>query len=159
MRQMDCPAALLDDYGGMFALIYTSTYTVAVKPPPAQQLQSNISPSTFPDQLSQCSSSDDADSEIDSNNDDLSSNFSNNSNSKRQKRGILPKHATSVMRAWLFQHLVVSLSTINRFFSLIMLKWNNDNLTHRIFNIFSIHIRLKMRREPLLHKQISHCYK
>lgn len=48
------------------------------------------------------------DSELDSNNDDLGSNFSNNSGSKRQKRGILPKHATSVMRAWLFQHLVVS---------------------------------------------------
>lgn len=25
---------------------------------------------------------------------------------KRQKRGILPKHATSIMRSWLFQHLV-----------------------------------------------------
>lgn len=25
-----------------------------------------------------------------------------------QKRGILPKHATSVMRSWLFQHIVVS---------------------------------------------------
>lgn len=59
------------------------------------------------DQLSQSSCSDDGDSELDSNNDDLSSNLSSNSNSKRQKRGILPKHATSVMRAWLFQHLVV----------------------------------------------------
>lgn len=57
-------------------------------------------------QLSPCGSSDEIDSEIDSNNDDLGSNFSSNSNSKRQKRGILPKHATSVMRAWLFQHLV-----------------------------------------------------
>lgn len=28
---------------------------------------------------------------------------------KRIKRSILPKHATSVMRAWLFQHLVVSI--------------------------------------------------
>lgn len=27
---------------------------------------------------------------------------------KKQKRGVLPKHATSVMRSWLFQHLVVS---------------------------------------------------
>lgn len=26
---------------------------------------------------------------------------------RRQKRGVLPKQATSVMRAWLFQHLVV----------------------------------------------------
>lgn len=53
-------------------------------------------------QLSPCGSSD----EMDSNDDDLGSNFSSNSSSKRQKRGILPKHATSVMRAWLFQHLV-----------------------------------------------------
>lgn len=60
------------------------------------------------DQLSPCNSSDEVDSEIDSINDDLSSNFSNNSGSKRQKRGILPKQATSVMRAWLFQHLVVN---------------------------------------------------
>lgn len=58
-------------------------------------------------QLSPCGSSDEIDSEIDSNNDELGSNISNNSGSKRQKRGILPKHATSVMRAWLFQHLVV----------------------------------------------------
>lgn len=29
------------------------------------------------------------------------------SGGKRQKRGVLPKHATSVMRSWLFQHLVV----------------------------------------------------
>lgn len=28
--------------------------------------------------------------------------------SRKQKRGVLPKHATSVMRSWLFQHLVVS---------------------------------------------------
>lgn len=60
-------------------------------------------------QLSPCGSSDEMDSEIDSNNDDLSSNFSNTSGSKRQKRGILPKQATSVMRAWLFQHLVVGI--------------------------------------------------
>ncbi|XP_055688374.1 homeobox protein PKNOX2-like isoform X5 [Lutzomyia longipalpis] len=57
-------------------------------------------------QLSPCGSSDEVDSELDSNNDELGSNFSTNSGSKRQKRGILPKHATSVMRAWLFQHLV-----------------------------------------------------
>lgn len=26
---------------------------------------------------------------------------------RKQKRGILPKYATSIMRSWLFQHLVV----------------------------------------------------
>lgn len=30
---------------------------------------------------------------------------------KRQKRGILPKQATSIMRSWLFQHLVVRILT------------------------------------------------
>ena len=52
-------------------------------------------------------SDDDIDSELESNTDDIGSNYSLHSSSKRQKRGILPKHATSVMRAWLFQHLVV----------------------------------------------------
>lgn len=52
-------------------------------------------------------SDDDMDSELESNADEIGSNYSLNSG-KRQKRGILPKHATSVMRAWLFQHLVVS---------------------------------------------------
>jgi len=26
---------------------------------------------------------------------------------KKPKRGVLPKHATSIMRSWLFQHIVV----------------------------------------------------
>lgn len=56
----------------------------------------------YASQLSPCNSSDD----LDDDDDDLGSNFSNNSGSKRQKRGILPKQATSVMRAWLFQHLI-----------------------------------------------------
>ncbi|KFB51764.1 homeobox protein pknox1 [Anopheles sinensis] len=51
--------------------------------------------------LSPCGSSDELDSELDSPGGDGDS-----SSGKRQKRGILPKHATSVMRAWLFQHLV-----------------------------------------------------
>lgn len=50
-------------------------------------------------------SEDEIDSELESNADEIGSNYS--VHSKRQKRGILPKHATSVMRAWLFQHLVV----------------------------------------------------
>ncbi|XP_062540700.1 homeobox protein PKNOX2-like isoform X2 [Armigeres subalbatus] len=49
-------------------------------------------------QLSPSGSSDDLDdSELDGSLDE---------HGKRIKRGILPKHATSVMRAWLFQHLV-----------------------------------------------------
>ncbi|XP_049546930.1 homeobox protein meis3-A-like [Anopheles darlingi] len=48
-------------------------------------------------QLSPCGSSDELDSELD---DDSSSG------GKRLKRSILPKQATGVMRAWLFQHLV-----------------------------------------------------
>lgn len=31
----------------------------------------------------------------------------------RQKRGVLPKQATNIMRAWLFQHLVVSLNNFS----------------------------------------------
>lgn len=50
-------------------------------------------------------SEDEIDSELESNADEIGSSYS--VHSKRQKRGILPKHATSVMRAWLFQHLVV----------------------------------------------------
>lgn len=81
-------------------------------------------------QLSPCASSDEIDSELDSNTDELGSNFSNNSGSKRQKRGILPKHATSVMRAWLFQHLVVG------FFFLFYLIFSFD----LNFNFFSASI-------------------
>lgn len=38
--------------------------------------------------------------------DDCDSDFTSRGGGKRQKRGVLPKHATSVMRSWLFQHLV-----------------------------------------------------
>ena len=38
--------------------------------------------------------------------DDLASNHSG-SKKKQQKRGVLPKQATSIMRSWLFQHIVV----------------------------------------------------
>ncbi|CAG9857694.1 unnamed protein product [Phyllotreta striolata] len=37
--------------------------------------------------------------------DDCDSDF-NTRGGRKQKRGVLPKHATSVMRSWLFQHLV-----------------------------------------------------
>lgn len=63
-----------------------------------EQYSAQLSPS--------CGDSDDEiDSELESNADDMGSNYS--LHSKRQKRGILPKNATSIMRAWLFQHLVV----------------------------------------------------
>ncbi|KAG5677221.1 hypothetical protein PVAND_006997 [Polypedilum vanderplanki] len=62
-----------------------------------EQYSAQLSPS--------CGDSDEEiDSELESNADEMGSNYS--LHSKRQKRGILPKHATSVMRAWLFQHLV-----------------------------------------------------
>lgn len=77
LSQIGCPPLSIDHFGG-------------------QSVNSPNSPS-----------SDELDSELDSNNDELGSYY--NSRSKRQKRGILPKHATSVMRAWLFQHIVVSL--------------------------------------------------
>jgi hypothetical protein len=37
--------------------------------------------------------------------DDCDSDFTTRGG-RKQKRGVLPKHATSVMRSWLFQHLV-----------------------------------------------------
>lgn len=45
--------------------------------------------------------------------DDCDSDFTTRGG-RKQKRGVLPKHATSVMRSWLFQHLVVS-----KFFTVI----------------------------------------
>ena len=33
------------------------------------------------------------------------------------KRGIFPKHATNVMKAWLFQHLVVSVFVMHEIFT------------------------------------------
>lgn len=96
------------------------------------------------------------DSEIDSINDDLSSNLSNTSGSKRQKRGILPKQATSVMRAWLFQHLVVNIMHLTD-------KIDNNFILSCFFFFFcvvpSILIRPKTKNEQLLRKQISHCYR
>lgn len=65
-------------------------------------------------------SEDEIDSELESNADEIGSNYSLQSG-KRQKRGILPKHATSVMRAWLFQHLVV------RWWKIVVRNWNVKN--------------------------------
>ncbi|XP_049298074.1 homeobox protein PKNOX1-like isoform X1 [Anopheles funestus] len=70
----------------------------SVRCPPAIALTSPLD--IYAGQLSPCGSSDELDSELDSLGD------GDSSSGKRQKRGILPKHATSVMRAWLFQHLV-----------------------------------------------------
>nr|XP_049461363.1 homeobox protein PKNOX2-like [Anopheles coluzzii] len=66
--------------------------------PPAIALTSPLD--MYAGQLSPCGSSDELDSELDSPGD------GDSGSGKRHKRGILPKHATSVMRAWLFQHLV-----------------------------------------------------
>lgn len=75
-------------------------------------------------------SEDEIDSELDSNADEMGSNYS--LHSKRQKRGILPKHATSVMRAWLFQHLVV-------------IKINHCEI-HAIFHLlFSVYSRVHVK--------------
>lgn len=71
-----------------------------------EQYTNQLSPSCGDSEDDSC-----GDSELDTT-DDIGSNYSPHSRSKRQKRGILPKHATSVMRAWLFQHLVVSISKV-----------------------------------------------
>lgn len=52
---------------------------------------------------------------VDSGNEgDLSDDASTNGTKKSQKRGILPKQATSIMRSWLFQHIVVSFISLSR---------------------------------------------
>lgn len=99
LSQIGCPPLPLDQYSSKRRTTPSTLFT---------KIKFHFQTKPKTDQLSPCGSSDEMDSELDSNNDDLSSNFSNNSGSKRQKRGILPKQATSVMRAWLFQHLVVS---------------------------------------------------
>lgn len=86
-------------------------------------------------------SEDEIDSELESNTDEMGSNYS--LHSKRQKRGILPKHATSVMRAWLFQHLVV-------------ININHIKCTQFSFSLphtHSIPIQPRMRSERLRHKR------
>uniref|UniRef100_A0A182PH99 Meis_PKNOX_N domain-containing protein n=1 Tax=Anopheles epiroticus TaxID=199890 RepID=A0A182PH99_9DIPT len=89
--------------------------------PPAIALTSPLD--MYAGQLSPCGSSDELDSELDSPGD------GDSGSSKRHKRGILPKHATSVMRAWLFQHLVVNNWFINarRRILLPMLENASDN--------------------------------
>jgi hypothetical protein len=46
--------------------------------------------------------------------DDMNSNHSG-SKKRQQKRGVLPKQATSIMRSWLFQHIVVSINFFSFF--------------------------------------------
>uniref|UniRef100_A0A182X3L1 Meis_PKNOX_N domain-containing protein n=1 Tax=Anopheles quadriannulatus TaxID=34691 RepID=A0A182X3L1_ANOQN len=89
--------------------------------PPAIALTSPLD--MYAGQLSPCGSSDELDSELDSPGD------GDSGSGKRHKRGILPKHATSVMRAWLFQHLVVNNWFINarRRILLPMLENASDN--------------------------------
>lgn len=38
---------------------------------------------------------------------DLSSLLDSEDKKSKNKRGVLPKHATNIMRSWLFQHLMV----------------------------------------------------
>ena len=67
----------------------------------------------------------------------------------KKKRGIFPKSATSLMRAWLFQHLNVYLNRLLDF---------EIKLFLFIF-VFSIHIHLKNKKKFLLEKQILIYYK
>lgn len=39
---------------------------------------------------------------------DLTSLLDSEDKKSKNKRGVLPKHATNIMRSWLFQHLMVS---------------------------------------------------
>lgn len=43
---------------------------------------------------------------------DLTSLLDNEDKKSKNKRGVLPKHATNIMRSWLFQHLMVSVRAL-----------------------------------------------
>lgn len=43
---------------------------------------------------------------------DLTSLLDNEDKKSKNKRGVLPKHATNIMRSWLFQHLMVSVCAL-----------------------------------------------
>lgn len=43
-----------------------------------------------------------------------------NGKKNQKKRGIFPKVATNILRAWLFQHLTVSYSLVFRFFECLI---------------------------------------
>lgn len=63
-------------------------------------------------------------------------------NSKRQKkRGIFPKVATNIMRAWLFQHLTVSFII---FFSHIYIYSILKKVYYTVFSIFCILLKRKI---------------
>ena len=48
--------------------------------------------------------------------------FEENGPIRKQKRGVLPKQATEILRSWLFSHIVVSLTKKNwRIFSIMFL--------------------------------------
>lgn len=111
---------------------------IGIPPLSLEQYSAQLSPSCG-------DSEDDIDSELESNADDIGSNYS--MHSKRQKRGILPKHATSVMRAWLFQHLVVSGISMD---SIFMEIFNHCQFSMCFFLlIVSIPTRPKMRSVQL----------
>lgn len=106
--QVGCNANALATGGGVTLhqplqiLGSTPLSQIGCMPVTLEQYSAQLSPSCGDSEDESC-----GDSELDTA-DDIGSNYSPHSRSKRQKRGILPKHATSVMRAWLFQHLVVS---------------------------------------------------
>lgn len=69
--------------------------------------------------------------------DDMNASFNGNKK-KQQKRGVLPKQATSIMRSWLFQHIVVSklLPKINSFTNLFNFQFLIFNFQFLNFLIF-----------------------
>lgn len=50
----------------------------------------------------------------------------------KSKRGVLPKHATNIMRSWLFQHIVVILLKTVKRFSLFPLFFYNINANSKL---------------------------
>lgn len=68
---------------------------------------------------------------------------------RQQKRGILPKHATSVMRSWLFQHLIVRTICILQNYMLIYAYkiYERFSVNNMLFQCFSIRTPQKTKKK------------
>lgn len=77
--------------------------------------------------------------------------FNHDDNSTKNKRGVLPKHATNVMRSWLFQHIGVSVCVCVanlRLFNTLILE--NKTLSHSSLCCSTrIQQRTRRNRSPL----------
>ncbi len=82
--------------------------------------------------------------------------FSQEDISSKAKRGILPKHATNVMRSWLFQHIGVSFFCPSLFYCVSFIVFTERVVDHKQF--FTIHSKSQsplIRLTPALSSYIK----